>query len=51
MKKPFVVMLVIGAIAIGLMIMLLVGVLGVEEDGREQNPNGAPSLHGVETRA
>jgi len=51
MKKPLVIMLVIGAIAIGLLIMLLVGVLGVEEDGREPNPNGAATHHGVGTRA
>ncbi len=50
MKKPLVAMLVIGAIAIGLLIVLLVGVLGVEEDGREPNPNGAPLVNGVGTR-
>ena len=41
MKKPLLAMFVIGAIAIGLLIVLAIGIFTVDEDGREQNPNGA----------
>ena len=40
MKKPLLAMFVIGTIAIGLLIVLAIGIFTVDEDGREQNPNG-----------
>ena len=40
MKKPLLAMFVIGAIAIGLLIVLAIGIFNVDEDGRER-PNGA----------
>ena len=41
MKKPLLAMFVVGAIAIGLLIVLAIGIFTVDEDGRERNPNGA----------
>ena len=46
MKKPLLAMFVIGAIAIGLLIILAIGIFTVDEDGREPNPNGAPAVDG-----
>jgi hypothetical protein len=43
MKKPVLAMFVVAAIAIGLLIMLLVGVLTVNEDGRTRDDAGRPA--------
>ena len=40
MKKPLMAMFVVGAIAIGLLIVLAIGIFTVDEDGREQNGAG-----------
>jgi hypothetical protein len=36
MRKPLLAMFVVAAVAIGLLILLAVGLMNVEEDGREQ---------------
>jgi hypothetical protein len=45
MKKPVLAMFVVAAIAIGLLIMLVVGILNVDEDGREQGGAGVVGHH------
>jgi hypothetical protein len=47
MKKPLLAMFVVAAIAIGLLIVLAIGLLNVDEDGREQNGGGRPGAAGV----
>jgi hypothetical protein len=49
MKKPVLAMFVVAAIAIGLLAILLVGLLRVDEDGRSRD--GAPPLGSELTRA
>ncbi len=51
MKKPLLAMFVVGAIAIGLLIVLAIGVFRVDEDGREQDGAGRPHAHRFETTA
>lgn len=50
MKKPLIVMLLVGAIAIGLLAMLVVGLTRVDEDGREGNGARVPG-HAVTDRS
>jgi hypothetical protein len=40
MKKPLLAMFVVGAIVIGLLIVLAIGIFKVDEDGREQDDAG-----------
>jgi hypothetical protein len=41
MKKPVLAMFVVAAIALGLLVVLLVGLNQVDEDGRENDGRGA----------
>jgi hypothetical protein len=47
MKKPLLAMFVVAAIAIGLLIVLVVGLMNVDEDGREQGGTGLPAPMGT----
>jgi hypothetical protein len=51
MKKPLLAMFVVGAIAIGLLIVLAIGLFRVDEDGREQNGAGRPHAQSFWTPA
>ena len=46
MKKPLLAMFVVAAIAIGLLIVLAIGLMNVDEDGREQGGSGRPGTSG-----
>jgi len=50
MKKPLLAMFVVAAIAIGLLIVLVIGITNVDEDGREQGDSGRPDLSGSSNR-
>ena len=50
MKKPTLAMFVIAAIAIGLLIVLAVGLTRVDEDGRENDGAGAVGQYAVSVR-
>jgi hypothetical protein len=45
-KKPVLAMFVIGAIAIGLLVLLLVGALSIDEDGGSQDGARQPEWPG-----
>jgi hypothetical protein len=47
MKKPVLAMFVIAAIAIGLLVVLVIGIMNVDEDGREQDGAGKPGGTGT----
>ena len=46
MKKPMLAMFVVAAVAIGLLVVLVIGLMNVDEDGREQGGR-QPSLAGA----
>ena len=50
MKKSLLAMFVVAAIAIGLLIVLAIGIMNVDEDGREQGGGGRPDVRGASTQ-
>jgi hypothetical protein len=47
MKKPVLAMFVVAAVVIGLLVVLLVGVFRVDEDGRSRDGAGQPGVVGA----
>jgi hypothetical protein len=51
MKKPLLAAFVVAAMAIGLLIILLIGVFRVDEDGRETDSARSPAVAGAVQQA